>query len=573
MYLKHFNLTERPFSITPDPRFLYMSDRHREALAHLLYGLGEGGGFVQLTGEVGTGKTTICRCLLEQVPGNVDVALVLNPKVTAVELIATVCDELGVAYPPETHSIKILTDVLNRHLLEAHARGRYTVLIIDEAQNLSLEALEQVRLLTNLETPTRKLLQIILIGQPELRELLAREEMRQLSQRVTARYHLEPIAQEDIGSYIQHRLQICGISHIVFNKRAVDLIRRLSGGIPRLINVLCDRALLGAYVEGKSQVDRDTAKKAAREVLAEEAELPADRRWMVPALVSLAGGLLAAAVYFLHPVQWLDIRTALFGGREDAPPTGAAPPAARPSQSRVPGDIKGPPDVSVIPPGTGEPASRSSGLQPESSADELLAAADRASYRGAWTSLLALWSIVLPEEVKPDFCKFVYSNGMRCSFDTGTWADLRFYDRPVILKLATDTGEQLPVVLRRLDDALAELVIGDRSYNVPIEQLDHYWHGDYILLLRAPPGGSMYMNAGSSGPDVGWLREQLGRAQGVDMSAANPMYFDASLRQQVMDFQRSNGLAVDGVVGKNTIIQLNSRSGSPGIPKLTGNPS
>jgi general secretion pathway protein A len=203
----------------------------------------------------------------------------------------------------------------------------------------------------------------------------------------------------------------------------------------------------------------------------------------------------------------------------------------------------------------------------------LLAAADRASYRGAWTSLLALWSIVLPEEVKPDFCKFVYSNGMRCSFDTGTWADLRFYDRPVILKLATDTGEQLPVVLRRLDDALAELVIGDRSYNVPIEQLDHYWHGDYILLLRAPPGGSMYMNAGSSGPDVGWLREQLGRAQGVDMSAANPMYFDASLRQQVMDFQRSNGLAVDGVVGKNTIIQLNSRSGSPGIPKLTGNPS
>jgi general secretion pathway protein A len=573
MYLKHFNLTERPFSITPDPRFLYMSDRHREALAHLLYGLGEGGGFVQLTGEVGTGKTTICRCLLEQVPGNVDVALVLNPKVTAVELIATVCDELGVAYPPETHSIKILTDVLNRHLLEAHARGRYTVLIIDEAQNLSLEALEQVRLLTNLETPTRKLLQIILIGQPELRELLAREEMRQLSQRVTARYHLEPIAQEDIGSYIQHRLQICGISHIVFNKRAVDLIRRLSGGIPRLINVLCDRALLGAYVEGKSQVDRDTAKKAAREVLAEEAELPADRRWMVPALVSLAGGLLAAAVYFLHPVQWLDIRTALFGGREDAPPTGAAPPAARPSLSRAPGDIKGPPDVSVIPPGTGESASRSSGLQPESSADELLAAADRASYRGAWTSLLALWSIVLPEEVKPDFCKFVYSNGMRCSFDTGTWADLRFYDRPVILKLATDTGEQLPVVLRRLDDALAELVIGDRSYNVPIEQLDHYWHGDYILLLRAPPGGSMYMNAGSSGPDVGWLREQLGRAQGVDMSAANPMYFDASLRQQVMDFQRSNGLAVDGVVGKNTIIQLNSRSGSPGIPKLTGNPS
>ena len=196
MYLRHFNLSERPFSITPDPRFLYMSDRHREALAHLLYGLGEGGGFVQLTGEVGTGKTTICRCLLEQVPANVDVALVLNPKVTAEELIATVCDELGVVYPAETHSIKTLTDLLNRHLLDAHARGRRTVLIIDEAQNLSSDVLEQIRLLTNLETATRKLLQIVLIGQPELRSLLAREDMRQLAQRVTARYHLEPLAQD-----------------------------------------------------------------------------------------------------------------------------------------------------------------------------------------------------------------------------------------------------------------------------------------------------------------------------------------------------------------------------------------
>ena len=197
MYLEYFNLTERPFSITPDPRFLYMSARHREALAHLLYGLGDGGGFVQLTGEVGTGKTTICRCLLEQIPDNVDLALVLNPKVTAIELIATVCDELGVSYDEKDVSVKSLTDVLNRYLLDAYARGRHTVLIIDEAQNLSADVLEQVRLLTNLETSTQKLLQIILIGQPELRTLLAREDMRQLAQRVTARYHLEPISREE----------------------------------------------------------------------------------------------------------------------------------------------------------------------------------------------------------------------------------------------------------------------------------------------------------------------------------------------------------------------------------------
>ena len=206
MYLKHFNLSERPFSITPDPRFLYMSLRHREALAHLIYGLGEGGGFVQLTGEVGTGKTTMCRCLLEHVPDNVDLALVLNPKVTSIELIATVCDELGIEYQEKDASIKMLTDVLNHYLLEAHAKGRRTVLIIDEAQNLSADVLEQIRLLTNLETSTQQLLQIILIGQPELRSLLQREDMRQLAQRVTARYRLEPVNREETEAYIKHRL-------------------------------------------------------------------------------------------------------------------------------------------------------------------------------------------------------------------------------------------------------------------------------------------------------------------------------------------------------------------------------
>jgi len=281
MYLDHFKLTERPFSITPDPRFLYMSARHREALAHLLYGLGEGGGFVQLTGEVGTGKTTLCRCLLDQVPEHVDIALVLNPKVTATELIATVCDELGIEYPEENTSIKSLTDALNRYLLDAYARDRRTVLIIDEAQNLSADVLEQVRLLTNLETSTQKLLQIVLIGQPELRTLLAREDMRQLSQRVTARYHLDPISRDEASAYIKHRLQICGNTQTVFNKRAVDKIQQLSGGIPRLINVLCDRSLLGAYVEGHSQVDQKVVKKAAREVLAAtDKKRERDRSWL-----------------------------------------------------------------------------------------------------------------------------------------------------------------------------------------------------------------------------------------------------------------------------------------------------
>jgi general secretion pathway protein A len=573
MYLKHFNLSERPFSITPDPRFLYMSDRHREALAHLLYGLGEGGGFVQLTGEVGTGKTTICRCLLEQVPENVDVALVLNPKVTAEELIATVCDELGVAYPAKIHSIKALTDVLNRHLLDAYARGRRTVLIIDEAQNLSSDVLEQVRLLTNLETPTRKLLQIILIGQPELRALLARPEMRQLAQRVTARYHLEPIAQQEVNGYIQHRLQICGASHIVFNKRTVNLIQRLSGGIPRLINVLCDRSLLGAYVEGKSQVDRQIVKKAAREVLAEDAELPDMWRWVVPVLAGLAGALLVAVVLYYHLWQGVDIRAALFDGRAASPPVPAVTSAPEQNRAATPGELPVPSAVNDMAAGKSDPAPLMTSTQDGISLGSLLAAADASYNRSAWKSLLAQWSVALPDEIKPDFCNFVYRNGMRCLFGTGTWADLRFYDRPVILKLDTKDNQRVPVVLRHLDDAVAELAVGDQVYRVPTEQVDTYWHGDYVLLMRAPPNGSINMQAGFAGPDVGWLREQIEHIQGVDLASPSPLYFDDVLRQHVLDFQRSNGLATDGIVGKNTLIRLNSLSGNPGVPRLAHAPS
>jgi general secretion pathway protein A len=245
MYQKHFGLTERPFSIAPDPRFLYMSQQHREALAHLLYGVGEGGGFVQLTGEVGTGKTTICRCLLEQLPGQVDMALILNPRVNALELLASLCDELHISYAPDTSSVKVLTDILSAYLLDSHARGRRTVLMIDEAQNLSTEALEQVRLLTNLETTREKLLQIILVGQPELRSLLGRVELRQLSQRITARYHLEPISRSETAAYIRHRLQVCGAAEAIFNERAIDLVHQLSCGVPRLINVLARSPSMG----------------------------------------------------------------------------------------------------------------------------------------------------------------------------------------------------------------------------------------------------------------------------------------------------------------------------------------
>ncbi len=564
MYLEHFNLTERPFSITPDPRFLYMSARHREALAHLLYGLGDGGGFVQLTGEVGTGKTTICRCLLEQIPDNVDLALVLNPKVTAIELIATVCDELGVSYDEKDVSVKSLTDVLNRYLLDAYARGRHTVLIIDEAQNLSADVLEQVRLLTNLETSTQKLLQIILIGQPELRTLLAREDMRQLAQRVTARYHLEPISREETSAYIKHRLQICGSSQPVFNKRAVDRIQHLSGGIPRLINVLCDRSMLGAYVEGKNQVDTRVVKKAAHEVLALDGEEQV-RRSRVPVLLAVLLVLLVIGVaLWYQPWQQQqaspqvvaedEVEAVIDSGPGEPADAGAA---VDPPDAVVPDE--------VLPEEQAEVEAVSLGA--------LLSQVDTSGYRAAWTELFALWSVVLPGSVEPDFCDFAKQYGLLCLAEQGNWTTLRDFDRPAILTLLADTGERVPVLLQHLDGSVAELIINNELYRLAVEQVEQNWYGDFTLLLQLPPGGRLYLQVGDRDPVVSWIRDRLEIALGVIIPADDPLNFDYALQREVLAFQRAQGLKTDGIVGKYTMIHLNTASRRKGVPLLAVEPS
>lgn len=291
MYTSHFGMSEAPFSISPDPRFLYMSRSHREAMAHLKYGIEEGGGFVVLTGEVGTGKTTLCRGLVEKLPDRIEVALVLNPQLSHLELLATLCDELGVAYPDHA-TVKVLLDALNRYLLRTYAEGRTAVLIIDEAQLLTREVLEQVRILTNLETTKQKLLQIILIGQPELADTLNRVDMRQLSQRVTARYHLGPLDLEDTRVYINYRLAVAGSRKRMFTNGALKQVYKTSGGVPRLINVICDRSLLGAYSSNLKEVSKSVARRAAQEVLGSSIRRLRWRR--VPAmtlliLVSLVG--------------------------------------------------------------------------------------------------------------------------------------------------------------------------------------------------------------------------------------------------------------------------------------------
>ena len=587
MYLQFFGLSEAPFSITPDPAFVYLSAAHREALAHLLYGVGQGGsgGFVQLTGEVGTGKTTLCRCLLEQVPEETQVALVLNPLQTPRELLATICEELGVSTEGISDSSKQMVDSLNRYLLEQHANGRRVVVVIDEAQNLSPEALEQVRLLTNLETATQKLLQIILIGQPELRTLLARDEMRQLAQRVTARYHLEPISREETGAYIQHRLQVCGISHSIFRKDAVDAIHQLAGGIPRLINVLCDRSMLGAYAEGESRVDGRIVKKAAREVLADSAADSGGWRrvpLMAAALVLVAG---IAGVLYFQPWGRVGISSAM--SEEPA----LAPVAVEPSAERrieesggtqVPAAIgmpviPAPPPVLPETPGPDTPGDMAepplpatAPVQPDPSLGALLGMADSSWERAAWKALFAQWSVALPPAVSGDYCEFAAANALHCLHNNGTWDSLRLFDRPAILKLGTVDGRDIPLLLQHLDDGMAEVNVAGSRYRVPVDEIDAYWGGGFVLLLKTPPGGTMYMEMGGRGTDVGWLRGQLETIQGVELASEDPLFFDYGLYKQVLTFQRDHGLATDGIVGRHTIILLNTHSRQPGIPRLLG---
>jgi general secretion pathway protein A len=594
MYLKYFGLAERPFSITPDPRFLYMSQRHREALAHLIYGVGEDGGFVQLTGEVGTGKTTVCRCLLEQLPEDVDVALILNPRLTAEELIATICDELQIEYPRHAASIKSLTDALNNHLLAAHAGGRRTVLLIDEAQNLSVEVLEQVRLLTNLETATRKLFQIILIGQPELRGLLGKAELRQLAQRVTARYHLEPLSRTDCEAYITHRLRVCGATRRIFTKRAIERIRHYSGGVPRLINVLCDRAMLGAYVEGKATADTRIVSRAAREVLPLERTDRETQGWLPVAAVSLAS-LLVVAVVSHQPWMSLTGRPAAGGDgtivRVDGETGGA--PAGEEMMVAEGGQVAGvdvrlnePPGVeSPVEPlaeqqtlgfiATGNGSAGQEGPVADTvGADHpdlgaVLSALEGTNYNQAWRDMFVRWSLDVPAGGNLDFCSVAAQNGLRCLMHAGTWNSLRHFDRPALLQLIKGDGTRVTAMLQALDEDVAELAIGDRSYRIPVQEVDQYWFGDYTLLWRLPPQGTEIIRPGDRGMDVKWLREQIERIGGARLPADDPLYFDDTLRREIVAFQRGHALVSDGVVGKRTMILINSVSGQPGIPRVS----
>jgi len=572
MYAPFFGLSQDPFSIAPDPHYLFMSGRHREALAHLLYGLDGGGGFVVLTGEIGTGKTTVCRCFLEQVPAHCNVAYIVNPRLTAAELVQTVCEDFGVVAPGTAagaETVRHWTGLLNQFLLQAHAAGRNCVLIIDEAQQLSAEVLEQLRLLTNLETNERKLLQIVLIGQPELRDMLARPELEQLAQRVIARFHLDALSAEESTQYITHRLAVAGWSGpLPFDRAALRDIHRLARGVPRRINLLCGRALLGAYASGQRVVGRATVARAAREVFGAHPASPPPQKHKAAWLGGLAG---AAAVGVLGAVAWVALGQPGWHAEPVAAalavtplPASAAPSPVAPQQAAsaaVPAAPAEPPPAALAVPtldATGLAAVWADLPRNESS---------------AWQTLGTLWGA--PADDSGDPCKAWAARDLQCfKAQRTSLAMLRQLDRPGLLTLVSPEGRSAYAVLTGLNADYATLELNGVPHRVRVDTLAQWWRGDFATLWRSPPGYPGARQAVNSPVVAEWLVARLDSLP-TATPAASAREGAPDLKARLYQFQLAQGLIPDGRAGPMTFMQLNRAAGlaEPRLRSATDTPA
>jgi len=526
MYHTFFGLTEPAFSIAVNPRYLYMSQQHKEALAHLLYGVA-GGGFVMLTGEVGTGKTTIIRCLLEQMPENTDIAIVMNPMSNVPELLTTICDELDAAYVKDEPSVKDLTDALHTFLLKNHTRGRNTVLLIDEAQLLSIEALEQVRLLTNLETTTQKLLHIILVGQPELKTLLSKPELRQLAQRITARFHLTPLTLTETQAYIRHRLKVAGLpdGRNPFPFPMIKRIHAFTGGIPRLVNVICERCLIGAYGSNQIRIDNPIFNAARKEVIGGLDQTPQTKQhfyWKIVVAV-LFVAVTANALYFTT-----------FGKKAvEAKPVakGASSIAAKGTLSSV--------QASSIP-------------------NEGVAIRN---YRTAEDTLFSYLGVPLTPESRP--CEKNMRDNLECpKLSLHTWTDVSEINRPAILTMSTPEKFSTYLVLIGLNTENA-LVLNEQHEQVvlPLTKIGRNWTGEMVYLWKRPPGFTETILLGDSSPTVAWLAQQFAKIDKQKDPLTDDL-FSLALQERVKIFQRSKNVTVDGNINEETLMKVNEVIGS-----------
>ena len=548
MYTKHFDLTEEPFSIAANPRFLYMSARHREALALLLYGIRSDSGFVMLTGEVGTGKTTVCRSLMGQLPAQSNVAFILNPKVTVNELLSSICDEFGIDYAQTGSSVKTYVDAINHYLLEQHAVGRNTVVIIDEAQNLSFDVLEQLRLLTNLETNERKLLRIILLDQPELETMLSRPEFKQVEQRITARYTLHRLDRHEVQAYVSHRLAVAGCREPVFSSRVINKLYAKTQGVPRLINIVCDRAMLGAYVNSQHRVSLKILNKAVKEVQGRSHQ----QQWFTAGSFVLTSLLIVvvamAALIYTNKgeVSMLQVKLS------DAPSTDKISAMAVTESQSIPA-------VVMI-----DEIKRESESVNSEWPDTMSSAADDTNAL-AHAMLFRQWNKVIEKSIV-DPCALALTWGLRCYSGTGNIGTLVNNDRPVILTLLDKEGRQYQATLLSLENELASVAFAHGIETVALRDLEARWHGQYKLLWQMTPQGLSIIKPGEHGSMVRWLTQSL--IDTGNRSLPVKELYDADVTEAVKEFQRGRGLLVDGVTGRQTLIHLNSVNDKT-IPRLS----
>ena len=555
MYYDFFGFREPPFSIAPDPRYLYLSDRHKEALAHLMYGVQGQGGFIVITGEVGTGKTTVSRCFIENVPDHVDIALILNPRLSARELLSSICDELEIPHDISA-TIKELVDLINRDLLKAHAAGRHKVLMIDEAQNLSAEVLEQLRLLTNLETAEKKLLQIVLLGQPELQEMLALPELRQLNQRVTARYHLDAIGRDELAAYLKYRLSVAGMRGDIFSQRAVNRLYRESQGIPRLINLISDRALLGAYAEGEHEITPEHIRQAAKEVRGQSLGPMPSRARQSPdrsQYLIVAASILVAII----GTAWLFERWSP-GGAFLTDPSSAEP--LQGAVERVEEqEQKQKPLQEIQETGSGEPSAPVELAVPGQLLDSV----------EAFQVLFGIWGREYEPSEAPVACDWANEEGLGCLSRQGSRRSLEFLDRPAMLQLQDEAGNRGFVVLRHLDGDTADIALPSGNQTVLFASIERYWFGEYRVLWRLPEyltGDGFYSNGGGEQLWIGARMMDLAdRFSNSRAESDRVKRLDSE--EQVRWYQSLRGLTVDGIAGAMTIIQINNDL-EANIPRL-----
>ncbi len=602
MKFSDFGFKENPFAITPDPRYLYLSRGHEESLAHLIYGTGPNGGFVLLTGEVGTGKTLLLRSLLAQQLENVDLALILNPRLSRREFLATICDELGIDYKGPPYSLKYLSDLLTRHLIRTHSDGRHTVLVVDEAQNLSARVLEQVRLLTNLETSRHKLLRIILVGQPELLQMLTRKELRQVDQRITARYHLSPLNLPETRAYIIHRLAVAGVREDLFTPFALRLVYHFSQGVPRLINTICERALLALYTTGNQRATPRLVWRAAREVLGRNPV----RRWGI--ILGMAAGLVLVSGFAWYGYtlktpaatpaesqqstpEWIPApkpgqegtaaRQPASGEQEQALMDNAGPGSSAvtesPAHTDAPGDPASPSESASLPltpeiahPMEGEPRQDTPAAEKETQPKIDVPVAEGPAEVDlqqlferpqntflVYQRLFNLWDgdYRLNNTAPP--CSQAPGFGLRCLIASASWETLMRMNRPLLIRLKKARQERL-LMLTHVDEDWLLVKTGELEGVLRRERLSSYWQGDYVMLWR-PLSGLALIGQGSTGKPVTWLRKRLEKADGQTAKPSPGLdRFDNDLLQRLKAFQRNKGLLDDGIAGQETQIFLNN---------------